>query len=60
MTIDEAIEILTIAPGQASYFLTEERRKALALGIAALKVIQKKRTTMSFHPGDLLPGETKD
>jgi len=34
--------------------------KAQALGIEAMKRIQSKRITMSYHPDDLLPGETKE
>lgn len=60
MTIDKAIETLTIAPGQSSYFLTQERRNALAIGIEALERVKEARKKVYFTARRRLPGETKE
>jgi len=60
MTIEKAIEVLGDIFTSKCQQNPRERREAVKLGIEALKVLQDKRTTQSFHPDDLLPGETKE
>lgn len=60
ITIDEAVETLTIEPGQESYYLTEQRRKALAIGIEALEAIKLERDIYAFERIGALPGETEE
>jgi len=60
MTIEEAIGIMQ--RDKHRKFEGDPRNLAAArqLGIEALKRLQDRRTTQSFHPDDLLPGETKE
>ncbi|GAH93376.1 unnamed protein product [marine sediment metagenome] len=41
MTLEKAIEILDVHPGQNSFFLTPKRLEALKLGIEAMKSNQE-------------------
>ena len=60
MTIDEAIEILTIHNDHNPNFTDAERREAHYLGIEALKRLQHYRSHAIGVEVNLLPGETKD
>ena len=60
MKLEKAIAILSASANMGVTTFDEEYKQAQRLGIEALKLIYEKRTTMSFHPDDLLPGETKD
>ena len=58
MTLEKAIEILDNAAAEMGRPQDPDLWDAMCLGIEALKIIQSKRITMSYHPDDLLPGET--
>ena len=59
ITIDKAIEILDVRPGQSSFFLTPERLEALQLGTEALKWV-KELHKVEWCKNLLLPGETEE
>lgn len=59
MTIDEAIEILTIHNDHNPNFTDADRRDAHELGIEALKQIKQIRAYAKELYLPLLPGETK-
>lgn len=59
ITLEKAIEILTQWKKDNCPPPLADELNALNLSIEALKRIQSKRITMSYHPDDLLPGETK-
>ena len=60
ITIDKAIEILTIHNDHNPNFTDADRRKAHQLGIEALKAIKQARNVAYSTPAHYLPGETKD
>lgn len=60
MTLDEAIEILTIATDKGGLVIHDDLIDAEMLGIFALKLIQRERL-LGINPVETeLPGETKD
>lgn len=60
MKIEEAIEILTDLHSTLPQLGLEERRKAVRLGIEALKCIQRLRQSESFGYLTNLAGEAND
>ena len=60
MTIDEAIEILTIFREQESALLGDEFAQATALGIEALKRVKHLRPNEAYANATRLPGEAED
>ncbi len=60
MTIDQAIEILTVHNDHNPDFTDAQRREAHQLGIEALKRYQAYQSYGDTHSGLLLPGETED
>ena len=60
MTIAEAIENNANAAFRLEREGFEDWAKSVRLGNEALKRELRKRQTMSFHPDDLLPGETEE
>jgi len=59
MTIDKAIEILTINNDHNPTFTDAEREQALQLGIEALNRIITSRHSKHHNYKRLLPGETE-
>ena len=59
ITIEKAIDVLYLEYRKRKIPYDDELIDAHLLGIEALKRIQSKRITMSYHPDDLLPGEAK-
>lgn len=59
MTIDEAIEMQEGVIKTLFFTLTLNERKALQLGIEALKEVRRLRSYKAFHVLKLLPGETE-
>jgi|GEM_PF-2192318 len=60
ITIDKAIEILTINNDHNPNFTDAERRAAHQVGIEALKFRKSEKEAGYLDEDDLLPGETKD
>ena len=60
MTIDEAIEILTLDKTCDFEGNSKDLGDALQLGIEALKQLKLSRPTTYWAPEFALPGETKD
>lgn len=58
MTIDEAIKELTKIVGKWQYGASNERDRALKLGIEALKRVAHQRSSMTPFEIRKLPGET--
>lgn len=58
--IAKAIELLQGYVKPTKFAPHEDIDDAIELGIAALKRLQDRRATQSFHPEDLLPGETEE
>jgi len=56
----EAIEVLTDLLGDGPYWPEEKRRKAVKLGIEALKWVDLIRPTLPAISHKLLPGETEE
>jgi hypothetical protein len=59
MTIDEAIKTLSEMRETNLNYYSPNRRKALSLGIEALKHIRTRRVVHPIYEVDKLPGETK-
>ncbi|MBU0847430.1 hypothetical protein KKH23_09630 [Patescibacteria group bacterium] len=60
MTLDKAIEILTIHNDHNPNFADADRREAYRLGIEALKREKENRDNPDFVRVGQLPGETND
>jgi len=60
MTLQEAIEILTILESRSQNYSTMFKKDALKLGIEALKRLQINRRWTGGKLVDLLPGETEE
>ena len=60
MTLGRAIKILNYFIETGAMQPEPSFSNATKLGIEALKREQRKRTTMAFHPDDLLRGEAKE
>jgi len=60
MTLDKAIEILTLSSTEPQLYRGEVEREAQKLGIEALKAWKEHRGTGSLMSPLLLPGETKE
>ena len=60
MTLDEAIEILSIYDKQGVVTALPDFHDAVKLGREALKRLQEQRSGTILDEYDLLPGETKD
>jgi len=58
MTLQEAIEILTIHNDHNPNFTNAEREEAHQLGIEALKAIRRQRNSGPTYKVRLLPGES--
>lgn len=60
MTLDEAIPHLDYLQHSTSIYITEDDRKALGIGIDAIKDLKLARQYPCSLPNPQLPGETKD
>ena len=60
MKIDKAIEILTLSSNKGIVTIGTDSRKAINLGIEALKRCQLTEPRASFYLGLPLPGETPE
>ena len=60
MTLDDGIDLSQAAAEDMELQNMPRFAEAVRLGREALKKEQRRRTTMSFHPEDLLPGETQE
>lgn len=60
MTLDKAIEILTISLNFTGKDLNPNLKTAMELGIEALKQVKWLHESQVLYENDLLPGETKD
>jgi hypothetical protein len=60
MTIDEAIEILSILESRTQNYSTMAKKDALQLGIEALKLYKELRGTTLIGKHYRLPGETEE
>jgi len=60
MTIDKAIEILSIATGEREFVTDYDYFDAQKLGLAALIRFKVRRLGGHLRLGTLLPGETKE
>jgi len=59
MTIDEAIEILSMLESRSQNYSTCFKKDAIKLGIEALKYIQRARQHDLYVKPERLPGETE-
>lgn len=60
MTLEKAIEILSLLSNAPDWVFDEENRNSIKLGIEALKRVRLNRQVTRYPYKTLLPGETED